>query len=97
MLIQKDRLYSFFSPIGEAGTATRGQAESLYQTVLDSFRFLEETTPTAPNAGGVATPAPSAHSGRSRCGDEHSAVHALVDVNIRSDDYDLHITDRLFT
>ncbi len=47
VLIQNGQLYAFFiMPLGEEGTATRTQAERLYQTVLDSFRFLTETVPT---------------------------------------------------
>lgn len=84
--IQNERLYSFFfSPIGEAGTATRDQAETLYQTVIDSFRFLEVTATTAPNVGGAVTPAPlpmpvTADVVTSTV----PYIQALVDVNMRS-------------
>ncbi len=51
-VIHGDQLYSFFfAPIGEEGTAVRDQAEALYATVVDSFRFFAE------NAADVETPA----------------------------------------
>lgn len=44
VVIQQGRLYSFFvGPLGEQGSATRQEAERLYQQVMDSFRFLDET------------------------------------------------------
>jgi hypothetical protein len=43
-VIHGDQLYSFFfAPIGEEGTAVREQAEVLYTTIVDSFRFLPES------------------------------------------------------
>lgn len=86
ILIQNERLYSFFfSPIGEAGTATRDQAEALYQTVIDSLRFLEATTAANPDANTGATPEPLPIPA---VADVVSStvpyIQALVDVNIRS-------------
>jgi hypothetical protein len=55
VLIHNDRLYRFFfAPIGEAGTETRQQAELLYQTVIESFRLLEDAWPSSftPNLTG---------------------------------------------
>lgn len=81
-LVQNGQVYSFFfAPLGEEGTATRQQAEALYQTVLDSFRFFTETT----GSGAVITPAPLP---RPEAADvapsEVQYIQALVNVNIRS-------------
>ncbi len=56
VFIQNERLFSLlFAPIGDEGSETRQQAEALYQQVLDSFRFLNETTsagqPSSPESG----------------------------------------------
>lgn len=85
VVIQNDRLYSFFfSPIGEADTETRQQAEALYQTIIDSFRFLEETT-TPPTAGSAATPAPlPMPAAADVVTSTVQYIQALVDVNMRS-------------
>ena len=86
VLIQNDRLYSFFfSPIGEAGTATRQQAETLYQTVIDSLRFLEATTAANPDANTGATPEPlPIPAAANVVTSTVQTILALVDVNIRS-------------
>lgn len=82
-LLHNGRLYSFFfAPIGEEGTATRQQADALYQTVIDSFRFLTETNP-AP--GAVITPAPlPIPAAADVVATEVQYIQALVNVNIRS-------------
>lgn len=86
VLIQNERLYSFFfSPIGEAGTATRQQAEALYQTVIDSLRFLETTTAANPDANTSATPEPlPIPAAADVISSEVQYIQALVNVNIRS-------------
>jgi len=86
-LLHNERLYSFFfAPIGEEGSTTRQQAETLYQTVIDSFRFL-----TAPNAepgtepNPVITPAPlPIPAAADVVTTEVQYILALETVNIRS-------------
>lgn len=85
--IHNDRLYSFFfAPLGEEGTATRQQAEALYQTVLDSFRFFAETAEETPTgAGTVITPAPlPGPEAADVVPTDVQYIQALVNVNIRS-------------
>lgn len=83
IFIQNDRLYSlFFSPMGDEGSQVRLQAEALYRQVIDSFRFLETTVPTA-----TPTPVPtptSAPSGAVVLPSQVQYVMALTDVNIWS-------------
>lgn len=83
--IQNERLYSlFFAPIGEPGSNTRQQAESLYQQVVDSFRFLEPTRPTpTPTPMPTATPQPQPAE-VTVLPTQVQYVMALVDLNIRS-------------
>lgn len=73
-LLHNGRLYRFFfTPLGEPGEA-RAAMEAFYQGVLDSFRFLDATTPAPfpqPAASEVITTAVQ-------------AIQALVNVNIRS-------------
>lgn len=51
VLVHDDRVYSFFfSPIGEAESETRRSAEALYSLVIESFRFLNNSTAPASDA-----------------------------------------------
>ncbi|MEZ4710153.1 MAG: hypothetical protein R3A44_23315 [Caldilineaceae bacterium] len=73
-LVHNGRIYSFFfTPLGDEGAA-RANMEAFYQSILDSFRFLDET---------VAEPLP-----RPEAADvvetDVQYVQALVNINIRS-------------
>ncbi|MCO6449230.1 MAG: hypothetical protein J5I90_00450 [Caldilineales bacterium] len=73
--IQNGRLYSFmFAPLGDEGSATRPQAEALYQMTLDSFRFLDETMPEPLPRPEAADIVPA----------DVQYIQAMVDVHIRS-------------
>lgn len=61
VFVHNGRLYNFFlSPLGDPGTETRQQAETLYQTALDSFRWLDGVPPIAPS---IPTAVPSSTPG----------------------------------
>ncbi len=80
-VIHDNQLYSFFfAPIGDEGTSVRDQAEALYNTVVDSFRFLPAS------AAGADSPASDTPTNDTPMSDTGEAIVEAVEVRILESD-----------